>query len=166
MRQCTLVLDAHHRCRNQGGHDLTSCSTGSLPDGQLDYACGERKPYVRFCHIPGLNGDSNEPHFKFSDYSYFTADTAHKTCANVGGKVPDLTTIYDTIWLIKSIEYLSSFVRFGWPYSLRWASWPVSYKLDRYNFKPFTRLNFYTPPIMIENMIMNIYYFLVCVAEW
>merc|ERR1712020_25853 len=100
------LSDSHHRCRNQGGHDLTSCSTYLVPDTstQLDYACGERKPYVRFCHIPGLNGDSSEPHFRFSDYSYFTADTAHKTCANVGGKVPDLTSIYDTIWLIKSIE--------------------------------------------------------------
>ena len=129
-----IFLDTHHRCRNLGGHDLTSCSTGSLPDTstQIDYACGQRKPYVRFCHIPALNGDSSEPHFKFTEYNYFTADTAHKTCAKVWGKVPDLPTIYDAIWLIKSIEYLSSFVRFAWPYSLRWASWPVSYCFTRY----------------------------------
>ena len=85
---------------------------------------------MKYCHIPALNGDSSSPHFAFSEYEYFTADTARKTCEKVGGKVPDLTNEYDALWLVKSVEYLSSYVRFGWPYSLRWASWPVSNALD------------------------------------
>ena len=119
------VLESQERCRNQGGHDLTSCSTHYLPTTKWDFACYDKKPYVRYCHIPALNGASNKPHFKFSSYSYFTADTAYKTCKQVGGKVPDLNKAYDALWLVKSIEYLSSFVRFAWPYSLRWSSWPV-----------------------------------------
>ena len=126
-----MHLESQERCRNQGGHDLTSCSTSYLPttndpDVEWDYACYDKKPYVKYCHIPALNGDSNSPHFAFSEYDYFTADTARKTCEKVGGKVPDLTNDYDALWLVKSVEYLSSFVRFAWPYSLRWASWPVS----------------------------------------
>ena len=105
---------------------MVSCSTQELPANQWDYACYDKKPYVKFCHIPALNGDSLDPHFSFSAYDYFTADTAHKTCTKIGGKVPDLTKIYDALWLVKSVEYLSSYVRFAWPYSLRWSSWPVS----------------------------------------
>ena len=123
---CQNTIESHERCRNQGGHDLTSCSTHYLPDTEWDYACYDKKPYTKYCHIPALNGDSSSPHFSFSEYSYFTADTARKTCEKIGGKVPDLTNEYDALWLVKSVEYLSSYVRFAWPYSLRWASWPVS----------------------------------------
>ena len=105
---------------------MTSCSTHYLAETEWDYACFDKKPYVRYCHIPALNGDSSSPHYAFSEYDYFTADTARKTCEKIGGKVPDLTNEYDALWLMKSVEYLSSFVRFAWPYSLRWASWPVS----------------------------------------
>ena len=52
---------------------------------------------------------------------------ARVTCEKVGGKVPSLISQLDTIWFIKAVEFLSSFVRFGWPYSYRWSSWPVSY---------------------------------------
>ena len=119
-------VDSHERCRNQGGHDLTSCSVSFLPPTEWDGICFDKKPIIKFCHIPGLNGDSNDPHFTFSPYSFFTADTAHKTCEKIGGKVPDLTKEYDALLLAKAIEYLSSFVRFGRPYSLRWTCWPVS----------------------------------------
>ena len=104
---------------------MVSCSTYDFDDGQIDYACGSRKPYLKYCHIPALNGDDNEPHFSFSPYKYFTADTARQTCEEIGGKLPHLKNEHDDLWLIKSVEYLSSFVRFGWPYSLRWSSWPV-----------------------------------------
>ena len=104
---------------------MVSCSTQDLPANQYDYACYDKKPYVKFCHIPALNGDSTDPHFAFAPYEYFTADTAHKTCEKIGGKVPDLSNKYDAFFLMKAIEYLSSFVRFGRPFSLRWTSWPV-----------------------------------------
>ena len=119
--------DYYHRCRNQGGHDFAPCSQLYQPNGQFDYACEYYKPYARYCHIPGLNGPSNTTHFEFTPFESFDSDLARITCEKVGGKVPSLISLLDTIWFIKAVEYLSSFVRFGWPYSYRWSSWPVSY---------------------------------------
>ena len=104
---------------------MTSCSKTILPVTQWDYACFDKKPFIKYCHIPALNGESSGPHFSFTPYKYFTADTAHKTCDKIGGKVPDLDKKYDAFFLMKAIEYLSSFVRFGRPFSLRWTCWPV-----------------------------------------
>ena len=86
----------------------------------------DEKPYFRYCHIPSLNGDSSDPHFSFTPYDHFTAETAHKVCNEIGGKLPGVGKEYDALWLAKSVSYLSSFVRYAWPYSLRWSSWPVS----------------------------------------
>ena len=119
---------------------MTSCSQIHQPDGPYDYACEYYKPYVRYCHISALNGPANVSHFKFTPYEYFNLDMALTTCANVGGKVPSLTTELDAIWFIKAVEYLSSFVRFGWPYSYKWSSWPVR-STKRY-IKIFVRANF------------------------
>ena len=124
------ILAPHHRCRNLGGLDMSSCSTDRNPqldDGSyiLDQACGENKPYVQYCHIPALS-----PNYTFSPYEYFTADTAHQTCAKVGGIVPNLDTEQDALWFVKTVEYLSSFVRFGRPFTLRYSTWPVSIVLQ------------------------------------
>ena len=129
------LLAPHHRCRNLGGLDMSSCSTDRNPtledsacNGyptpcyQLDHACGENKPYVQYCHIPAL-----APNYTFSQFEYFTADSAYDTCEKVGGKVPNLGSEQDALWFVKTIEYISSFVRFGWPFSLRYSTWPVSY---------------------------------------
>ena len=124
----------HHRCRNLGGLDMSSCSTyknarvsevnpNSADDSYiLDHACGENKPYVQYCHIPAL-----APNYTFTQFEYFTADSAYDTCEKVGGIVPNLGTEQDALWFVKTIEYISSFVRFGWPFSLRYSTWPVSY---------------------------------------
>ena len=128
-------LAPHHRCRNLGGLDMSSCSTdrnpllddsacggADTPCYQLDHACGENKPYVQYCHIPAL-----APNYTFSQFEYFTADSAYETCSKVGGSVPSLEVEQDALWFVKTIEYISSFVRFGWPFSLRYSTWPVSY---------------------------------------
>lgn len=112
-------LGPQDRCRNQGIHDLTSCSTSYLPSTEWDPACSDKKPVDRFCHIPALNEESYDIHFAFTPYSYFTSYFANKTCDKMGGKAPDLSTEYDILWLEKRIEYLSSFVRFGRSYSLK-----------------------------------------------
>ena len=106
---------------------MATCSTHKFEDTskQWDHACYDRQPYLRYCHIPALNGDSSDAHFSFTPYTYFTADTARKTCKKIGGKVPGLSKSYDSLWLSRAIAYLSSFVRFARPYSLRWATWPV-----------------------------------------
>ena len=104
---------------------MTTCTTIVLPSTQWDHACFDKKPFIKYCHIPAFNGNSGDPHFSFTQHSYFTADTAHKTCEKIGGKVPDLNNKYDAFFLMNAIEYLSSFVRFGRPFSLRWTSWPV-----------------------------------------
>ena len=127
---CYLILLTHflgpqHRCRNQGIHDLTSCSTSYLPSTEWDPACSDKKPGVRFCHIPALNEESTDIHFSFTPYSYFTSYLVNKTCDKMGGKAPDFSKECDALWPAKSIEYLSSFVRFGRPWPLKWLCWPV-----------------------------------------
>ena len=128
-----------HRCRNRGGTDLTICSTtqrlipnvryqGQEANEQKDIICGEYKPLARYCHITALNDASLGQYFAFTNYSYFNAQDAHSTCAEVGGKVPSLTTEMQALRLHSTIENLLGFVRLGWPYSLRWMSWPVSRK--------------------------------------
>ena len=119
-------LEPHHRCRNLGGHDMASCSKKNLPTSQWDYACHDKMPYVKYCHIAAMNGDSNETHFEFTPYNHFTAETARKTCEKMGAKLPGVRKEYDALWLLRAVEYLSSHVRFAWPFSLRWTSWPVS----------------------------------------
>ena len=104
---------------------MTSCSTSYLPSTEWDFACFDKKPLVRICHIPAFNDDTSDPHFAFTPYSFFTADMAHRTCEKIGGNVPNLSKEYEALYLAMAIEYLSSFVRLGRPYSLRWASWPV-----------------------------------------
>ena len=115
-----------HRCRNRGGHDISSCSTDALPSGQRDLVCKEYRPYVRYCHISALNDPSQDPYFTFTEYPYFTADSAHTTCAEMGGTVPSVRLQHEEIWLETVIEYLSSMVRFNRPYTLKYMSWPVS----------------------------------------
>ena len=115
---------------------------------------------MKFCHIPAFNGDSKSPHFSFTPHSYFTADTAHRTCKEVGGKVPELSKEYDIFMLIRAIEYLSSFVRLARPYSLRWSSWPVSkmfiiHKFDLYC--PIVEFSIYilTHMILLQFLWLN-----------
>ena len=112
-------LGPQQRYRNQGIHDLTSCSTSYLPSTEWDLACSYKKPGVRFCHILALNEESFDIHFSFTPYSYFTSYFVNKTCDKMGGNAPDLSKEYDALWPAKSIEYLSSFVRFGRQYSFR-----------------------------------------------
>ena len=68
-----------------------------------------------------LSGD-----YDFTDYSYFTSDTAYSVCEKVGGSVPTLKDELDAIWLQDTIRYLSNFVSVNSPFSLRWITWPVS----------------------------------------
>ena len=121
----THSVGSQHRCRNQGIHDLTSCSTSYLPSTEWDPACSDKKPGVWFCHIPALNEESTDIHFSFTPYSYFTSYLVNKTCDKMGGKAPDFSKECDALWPAKSIEYLSSFVRFGRPWPLKWLCWPV-----------------------------------------
>ena len=116
-----------HRCRNRGGHDITSCSTDLLPSGKRDLICGEYHSYFKYCHISAFNNPSEDVSYSFTDYEYFTVDSAHATCAEIGGKVPSVKNQFDQVNLELVIKYLSSFVRYNRPYSLKYASWPVSY---------------------------------------
>ena len=120
------ILAPLHRCRNRGGHDISYCSFDALPSGQGDLACGSRKAYARYCHVSALNDPSSESYFTFTNYSYFTADSAHTTCAEIGGTVPSIRLHHEELWLETIIEYLSSMVRFNRPYTLKYISWPVS----------------------------------------
>ena len=120
------ILAPLHRCRNRGGHDISSCSTDAVPSGQRDLVCGAYKAYVRYCHVSALNDPSSESYFTFTNYSYFTADSAHTTCAEIGGTVPSIRLQHEELWLETIIEYLSSMVRFNRPYTLKYISWPVS----------------------------------------
>ena len=121
-----LILAPLHRCRNRGGHDISSCSTDAVPSGQRDLVCGAYKAYVRYCHVSALNDPSSESYFTFTNYSYFTADSAHTTCAEIGGTVPSIRLQHEELWLELIMEYLSSMVRFNRPYTLKYISWPVS----------------------------------------
>ena len=124
------ISDAIHRCRNRGGTDLTHCSSSQTfpgsPPTERDLICGDKKPLLRYCHIVALNGAGT--HFSFTEYEYFTADSAHTTCEEVGGSVPSLKNQLDAIYLQTTMEYLLGFVSMGWPFSLKWISWPVIIK--------------------------------------
>ena len=119
------ILAPVHRCRNRGGHDVTSCSSDSLPAGQKDLVCGSSYVTFRFCHISALNDASQDVRYTFTNYSHFTADSAHSTCAEIGGKVPSVKTRIRQTQLEVLIGYLSSFVRYNRPYTMKYASWPV-----------------------------------------
>ena len=117
-----------HRCRNRGGHDISSCSSDPLPSGQRDLVCGANKPHLQYCHISALNGVSQgngQQYYSFTNYEYFTADSAHATCAEVGGTVPSIRNESEEIWLRSFIEYFSSMVRLARPFTYRYISWPV-----------------------------------------
>ena len=120
------ILAPLHRCRNRGGHDISSCSTDAVPSGHRDLVCGAYKAYVRYCHVSALNDPSSESYFTFTNYSYFTADSAHTTCAEIGGTVPSIRLYHEELLLEATIEYLSSMVRYNRPYTLKYISWPVS----------------------------------------
>ena len=77
-----------------------------------------------------MNDPSQDPYFTFTEYPYFTADSAHTTCAEMGGTVPSVRLQHEEIWLETVIEYLSSMVRFNRPYTLKYMSWPVSESCD------------------------------------
>ena len=100
--------------------------SGSESSDQKDIICGEYKPLARYCHITALNDPSVGSYFEFTKYSYFNAEDAHTVCAEVGGKVPSLTTEVEALQLSRAIENLGTFVRLGWPFSLKWMTWPVS----------------------------------------
>lgn len=125
-------IDPIRRCRNEGGHDSTVCSAvDTFPiatDSTKQYhpVCGDYIPTFQTCHISALNGEGNEPHFAFTKHSFFNAESAREVCNKIGGHLPILQQELDSIWLQKSMEDLSSFVTLGWPFSLKWLSWPVS----------------------------------------
>ena len=126
-----LILAPLHRCRNRGGHDISSCSEDTLPSSQRDLVCGAYKAYVRYCHVSALNDPYSESYFTFTNYSYFDAPLAHTTCSEIGGTVPSIRLQHEELWLETIIEYLSSMVRYNRPYTLKYISWPVS-KLSRW----------------------------------
>ena len=121
----TFFIDVIHRCRNRGGHDITRCSTVSFESGVSDLVCGNKKPLYRFCHMVGLNSVSTVPNFRFTSYDYFDVDSAHAACSAVGGSVPSLKNDLDVYHLECTMEYLFVHVKMGWPFSLKWISWPV-----------------------------------------
>ena len=126
------------RCRNEGGHDVTYCSVEKYDEQeditkQFDLVCGDYKPSYRVCHISGLNGEGSEndqPHYDFTPYSYFDQATAHETCMNIGGHLPRMLEELDSIWLQKAMEDLLSFVSVGWPFSMKWLTYPVCNIID------------------------------------
>ena len=102
---------------------------------EMDPQCGDGKPTLRYCHIPALSG-----YYEFTNYSYFTADTAHSICDKVGGSVPMLKEELEAIWLRETIAYLTNHVNVNTPFTIRWITWPVS--LYYYNF------SFSVPPLI------------------
>ena len=126
------ILDPLRRCRNEGGNDVTYCGLEQYGDGYRDVTCGELKPKYRVCHMSAINDQSAEAHFEFTNYSHFTADTARIACENIGGYLPNLEEELDALMLQNALEYITSFVSVGWPFSLRWMTWPVSDRLIMY----------------------------------
>ena len=98
-------------------------------DGNRDSICGAHKPKYRSCHISAINDEELESSFKFTSHKYFTADSAYTVCEKIGGFVPNLEEELDAVWLQQTMEYLTSYVEIGWPFSFRWMTWPVSDKL-------------------------------------
>ncbi len=127
-----VFTDPVRRCRNEGGHDLTWCSAVDKypndPDTtkQYDLVCGEYKPTYQVCHLSALNGEGNEPHFSFTRFPHFNEGDARKVCNAIGGHLPSLQEELQSIWLQKAMEDLLSFVSVGWPFSIKWLTWPVS----------------------------------------
>ena len=123
------LSDPIQRCNNEGGQDVSLCSSYTLPqrDGiqETDVVCGTYKPLLRHCHVPAMNGPSNQSHFEFSRHDYFTAETARSVCQDVGGSLPNLNEELDSIWLDLVIKHLGNFVSVGWPFSAKWMTWPV-----------------------------------------
>ena len=137
-----------HRCRNRGGHDVSSCSSDSLPAGQRDLVCGSSHAHFRYCHISAFNDASQDVRYSFTNYPYFTADSAHATCSEIGGKVPSITNQHRQFQLEFVIEYLSGFVRYNRPYTLKYANWPVKILIIKFeNFPCFKFLRIYYDPI-------------------
>ena len=97
-----------------------------------DVTCGSYKPKHRVCHISAINDETIDARFEFTKHSYFTEDTAHAVCQEVGGFLPNLEEELEAIWLQRSMEYLTSWVQVGWPFSMKWMTWPVSDKLIIY----------------------------------
>ena len=96
--------------------------------------CGISKPKYTVCHISAVNDRSTQAHFEFTNYSAFTADSAQMVCDKIGGYFPNLEEELDALMLQKVLEYITSFVQVGWAFSLRWMTWPVSYKFIIYEF--------------------------------
>ena len=115
------ILDVVHRCRNRGGHDFTWCSTKQETTIPFHSVCGTRKPERSYCLLVAL-----KPYFTFTDYRYFTASSAQTICNEIGGIVPKLEKVSDWSRMASTMNYLQNHVRMGWPFSLRWMSWPVS----------------------------------------
>ena len=130
IRPNLLTLDPIHRCRNRGGQDVSSCSS-DLVSSTFDISarkhqiCSSLHPFFTFCHISAFNDASQEVQYSFTDYQYFTAESAHSTCAEIGGKVPSVKNHHRQLQLEFVIEYLSSFVRYNRPYTLKWLTFPV-----------------------------------------
>ena len=130
-----LFADPIRRCRNEGGHDLSWCSArdeykrenGILTE--VDPVCIQTKPKYRICHISALNGDDTEA-FAFTNYSYFTHDDAVSACEKIGASLPSFQQELDAVWLQKAMEYLISYVQTGWPFSMKWITWPVSNNIN------------------------------------
>ena len=128
-----LFTDQVRRCRNEGGHDLSWCSEDDeYTDDYKDVACNEKKPKYRSCHLSAINDETIDARFEFTKHNYFTADTAHAACQEIGGFVPNLEEELEAIWLQQAMELLTSWVQVGWPFSMKWMTWPVRDKLIIY----------------------------------
>ena len=90
--------------------------------------CITKKPAGRICHISALNGNDDAANFKFTNYSGFTYDDAQTVCKKIGGSVPVLKEEIDAVWLKVAIEFILPYVSSGWPFSMKWATWPVGHK--------------------------------------
>ena len=133
---CVNISDDIHLCRNRGGTDETICSTtrkygetaqtGKVNGQYKDPMCGKFKPIVRYCHISAFNNPSNGIYYRFTKYANFDSASARSTCHEVGGVLPHLETELDAAYLEDMMEYLLGYVTLGQPFSLRYASWPVS----------------------------------------
>ena len=134
-----LLLEPIHQCRNRGGTDVTVCSTnsgnkftspgnaaGTLLGVYKDIECGQHRPLVRYCHIPGLNDPSDSVYYEFSPYASFDAASANSVCHEFGAGLPHLETELDHYYLVELMENLLNRISQGQTYSQRWMSWPVS----------------------------------------
>ena len=122
-----FVADIVHRCRNQGGTDVTFCDSKTQLDTsiEVDLVCGDERPMYRYCHITALNDPANGPHYQFNNYQWFTKATANAICEDLGASLPQIKKNLDSVYLKKVIKYLSDFIVIETPYSLKWVTWPV-----------------------------------------